>query len=120
MLPFGSANGGIKGALLALIIELLVVTLTGSRFGSEMDTFFEEQGNRLRMGQLFLVFDPGSMAGTTAYAERIEALIAAMRAEEGVRVPGDQRERKAERAQQHGVAIPEALLEKLRQLAKSV
>lgn len=117
MLPFGSANGGIKGALLALMIELLVVTLTGSRFGAEMDTFFEPQGNRLRMGQLFLVFDPGSMAGTAAYEERIEALIAAMCAEEGVRVPGDQRERKAELARQRGVAIPEALLETVRKLA---
>lgn len=117
MLPFGSANGGIKGALLALIIELLVVTLTGSRFGAEMDTFFEPEGNRLRMGQLFLVFDPGSMAGTVAYAERIEALIAAMRADEGVRVPGDQRERKAERAREQGVQIPDALLATLSTLA---
>jgi (2R)-3-sulfolactate dehydrogenase (NADP+) len=82
-----------------------------------MDTFFEPEGNRLRMGQLFLVFDPGSMAGTAAYAERIEALIAAMRADEGVRVPGDQRERKAERAREQGVTIPDALLATLRKLA---
>jgi (2R)-3-sulfolactate dehydrogenase (NADP+) len=119
MLPFGSANGGIKGALIALMIELLVVTLTGSRFGAEMDTFFEAQGNRLRMGQLFLVFDPGGMAGTAAYAERIEAIVAAMYAEAGVRVPGDQRERKAERAREEGVSIPQALLEQLRQLAQA-
>ena len=117
MLPFGSANGGIKGALLALFIELLVVTLTGSRFGAEMDTFFEEKGNRLRMGQLFLVFDPGSMAGAAAYEERIEAIIAAMCAEEGVRVPGDRREEKVLRAQQQGLALPEAVLATVRQLA---
>lgn len=117
MLPFGSSNGGIKGALLALIIELLVVTLTGSRFGAEMDTFFEPQGNRLRMGQLFLVFDPGGMAGSVAYAERVEALIAAMRADEGVRVPGDQRDRKAELARAQGVKIPDALLATLKELA---
>lgn len=119
MLPFGSAGGGVKGALLALLIELLVITLTGARFGAEVDTFFEEGGNVPRIGQLFLVIDPGAMAGTVFYQERIEAIIAAMCAEEGVRVPGDRREQKARLAQERGLEIPEAVLAAVRKLAEA-
>lgn len=117
MLPFGSASGGVKGALLALLVELLVITLTGARFGAEVDTFFEEGGNVPRIGQLFLVIDPGGMAGTAVYRERIEAIIAAMCAEEGVRVPGDRREQKARLAQERGLEIPEGVLAAVRRLA---
>lgn len=117
MLPFGSASGGVKGALLALLIELLVISLTGARFGAEIDSFFEEGGNVPHLGQLFLVIDPGAMAGTAAYKERIESIIAAMCAEEGVRVPGDRRAQKVQHAQERGVEIPEALLATLRRLA---
>ena len=117
MLPFGSASGGVKGALLALLIELLVISLTGARYGAEIDSFFEEGGNRPHLGQLFLVIDPGAMAGTAVYQERVEAFIAAMCAEEGVRVPGDQREEKARRAQQQGVQVAESVMATVRKLA---
>lgn len=114
MLPFGSATGGVKGALLALLVELLVISLTGARFGAEVDSFFEEGGNVPRLGQVFLVFDPGALAGNAVYQERIQALITAMCAEEGVRVPGDRRAQKAELAQQQGLQIPDAVLRTLR------
>lgn len=114
MLPFGSASGGVKGALLALMVELLVISLTGARFGAEIDSFFEEGGNVPHLGQLFLVIDPGAMAGTAVYKERVEAIIAAMCAEEGVRVPGDRREQKARLAQERGVEISEGVLRTLR------
>ena len=71
MLPMG----GVKGAMLALIVELLVTTLTGAHFGAEADTFFEDGGNQPRLGQAFIVIDPGALGGTAVYAERIEALM---------------------------------------------
>jgi (2R)-3-sulfolactate dehydrogenase (NADP+) len=114
MLPFGSSNGGIKGALFAMLIELLVISLTGARFGAEVDTFFEEGGNVPRLGQVFLVFDPSALAGSAVYQERIEAIIAAMCAEEGVRVPGDRREQKAQRALEQGLVISESVMRTLR------
>jgi (2R)-3-sulfolactate dehydrogenase (NADP+) len=114
MLPFGSATGGVKGALLALMVELLVISLTGARFGAEIDSFFEEGGNVPHLGQLFLVIDPGAMAGTAVYKERVQAIITAMCAEEGVRVPGDRREQKLRLAQQQGLQIPEGVMRTLR------
>lgn len=117
LLPFGAGQGGVKGALLALWIELLATTLTGSRFGAEADSFLAPEGNRARVGQIFLVIDPGGMAGRAVYDERIEALLAALCAEPGVRVPGAQRPLRAGQARQRGVPMPEDLLQVLRDLA---
>jgi (2R)-3-sulfolactate dehydrogenase (NADP+) len=119
MLPFGSASGGVKGALLALLIELLVIGLTGARFGAEIDSFFEEGGNVPHLGQIFLVIDPGAMAGAAVYKERVEAIITTMCAEEGVRVPGDRREQKVRLAQERGVEIPETVLATVRKLTEA-
>jgi len=119
MLPFGSAGGGVKGAMLALMVELLVVSLTGARFGAEADSFVEAQGNRPRIGQLFLVVDPGGFAGAAVYHERVGALVAAMCAETGVRLPGARREKLAARAVEQGVEVPAQLLQTLRDLAGS-
>ena len=55
--------GGVKGAMLALIVELLCVALTGANFGYEADSFFVDEGNQPRLGQAFLVIDPAALAG---------------------------------------------------------
>lgn len=115
MLPLG----GDKGAMLALIVEILVTALTGAAIGFEASSFFVDEGNRPRIGQGFLVIDPEGLAGRTVYAERIETLIAAMVAESQVRLPGDRREALAARAAAEGVDIPSALHEQLRRLAAS-
>jgi len=66
--------GGVKGAMLALVVELLCCALTGAHFGFEADSFFTDAGNRPRIGQAFLVVDPGALAGSDVYAARVEAL----------------------------------------------
>jgi (2R)-3-sulfolactate dehydrogenase (NADP+) len=109
--------GGTKGAMLALMVELLVVALTGAQFGFEADSFFVAAGNRPRIGQAFLVIDPGALAGSETYFARVETLLAAMLADDGVRVPGYRRDALAATAQAQGVEIPEALLAQLRVLA---
>jgi (2R)-3-sulfolactate dehydrogenase (NADP+) len=109
--------GGTKGAMLALIVELLVTSLTGAHFGAEADSFFVQQGNRPRLGQAFMVIDPGALAGQDSYLERVEALMAAMLVDDGVRVPGYRRFDLAERAAQQGVEVPEATLAPVRALA---
>src|SRR4029077_9182526 len=74
MLPMG----GTKGAMLALVVELLACALTGAAMGFEADSFFVDEGNRPRIGQAFLVIDPDALAGSNAYFDRVETLIAAM------------------------------------------
>ena len=109
--------GGVKGAMLALIVELLCCALTGAAFGFEADSFFVDDGNRPRIGQAFLVIDPEALAGREVFFARIEMLVAAMLSEEGVRLPGYRRAAIADGAAREGVEIPAALMADLERLA---
>ncbi len=109
--------GGVKGAMLALTIELLAAALTGAAFGFEMDSFFSATGNTARLGQGFLAIDPGALAGSDIYADRVEALVAAMLEDEGVRLPGYRRFENREKARRDGIDISDAMLTELRALA---
>lgn len=111
------AMGGTKGATLALVVELLVTTLTGAAIGFEASSFFVDAGNRPRLGQAFLVIDPGALAGSAAYFARIETLVAAMLEDDGVRLPGARRAALEAAAVRDGVEIPVALAEQLAALA---
>ena len=116
MLPVG----GNKGAMLALVVELLACALTGAAFGFEADTFFEGIGNRPRLGQAFLVIDPDAMAGRDTYLARVETLIEIMQVEPDVRLPGVRRDALAAAAARDGIAITQALADELAQLAAGV
>jgi (2R)-3-sulfolactate dehydrogenase (NADP+) len=105
--------GGVKGAMLALMFELLVTALSGARIGFEADSFFVDEGNQPRIGQAFLAIDPSALAGTDVYDERVETLLAAMLLDEGVRLPGQRRIALAEAAARDGIEVPDALLAQL-------
>lgn len=115
MLPFGSTNGT-KGAMLALTVELLVTALTGACMGFEADSFFVDAGNAPRIGQAFLVIDPGALSGAETYFARVETLLAFVMQDEAVRIPGYRRNDLAARAARDGVTIPDALLAQLKAL----
>lgn len=110
--------GGVKGAMLALMIELLSCALTGAAFGFEAESFFSETGNPPRIGQAFLAFDPGALAGTVVYYERMETLIGAMLADPNVRLPGERRSSTEARAREQGVEISSTLHTQLLALAQ--
>lgn len=113
MLPMG----GVKGAMLALVVELLCCALTGAQMGFEADSFFTEQGNRARIGQAFLVIDPGALAGNAVFLDRVEALVAEMLKDAGVRLPGARRDALAKKARAEGVEVPDVLLAQIKELA---
>src|SRR5476649_489092 len=83
--------GGVKGAMLALTVELLVCALSGAAYGFESDSFFTEEGKPTRIGQAFLAVNPAALAGNDVFFERVETLIAAMTEDPGVRLPGERR-----------------------------
>lgn len=109
MLPIGAATSS-KGALLALTVELLVSALIGAHFGFEASSLFEDAGNRPGIGQLFVVIDPGALAGSASYLARVEVLVAEMLVDDGVRLPGARREALRLAAEQHGIEVPPTLL----------
>lgn len=113
MLPIGAASSP-KGAMLALVVELLVTALIGANFGFEASSFFVEEGNRPRLGQAFIVIDPGALAGRAEYLARVEVLVREMLVDEGVRLPGVRRADLLVTAQRDGIEVSDALLESLR------
>jgi (2R)-3-sulfolactate dehydrogenase (NADP+) len=108
--------GGAKGAMLALAFELVCAALTGAAIGPEADSFFAEQGNKPRIGQAFLAIDPGALAGREKYLERVETVVRAMLADEGVRLPGSKRFASERERHAEGIDVPDELLARIEKL----
>ena len=111
------AIGGLKGTMLALAVELICCALTGALLSHELESFYLEQASPLRLGQAFMAIDPAALAGTDIYSERVDALVAAMLSEEGVRLPGERRRDRTARAEREGIEVGQDLLDELRKLA---
>jgi len=118
MLPVGAATSP-KGAMLALMVELLVTAVIGAQFGFEASSFFVDEGNQPRIGQAFIVIDPGALAGTERYFERMETVIAEMLRDDGVRLAGARRLALERKAAQDGIEVADALVAQLEALAQS-
>ncbi len=115
MLPFGSGSqASPKGAMLALMVELLVTAVIGARFGYEASSFFVDEGNSPGLGQAFIVIDPGALAGHDQFLDRVEVLVQEMLMDEGVRLPGTRREALRQKAMTEGIEVPDVLLANLR------
>ena len=112
MLPLGAVSSP-KGAMLALVVELLVTALIGAQYGFEASSFFVDEGNRPRIGQAFIVVDPGALAGSAHYLDRVEVLVAEMVKDAGVRLPGARREALRRRAEAEGLEVADAMLASL-------
>src|SRR3954471_12689375 len=110
--------GGAKGAMLALMFELICASLTGAAIGPEADSFFSEQGNKPRIGQAFIAIDPGALAGTDRFAERVETVVSTMLSDPEVRLPGARRFA-AERASRAGIEVPDDLVSQIEKLCST-
>jgi (2R)-3-sulfolactate dehydrogenase (NADP+) len=118
MLAVGSTTST-KGAMLALIIELLVTAVIGAQFGFEASSFFVDEGNQPKIGQAFLIIDPSALSGNDSYLDRIEVLVSEMLLDEGVRLAGARRLSLERNAHVAGINIPDALLQTLHKLAET-
>lgn len=114
----GSLNaiGGVKGAALALMVEVLCVALTGAAFSFENDSYFEP-GNKPRIGHAILAIDPAALAGSDSYFSRLEIMIDTMLCDEGVRLPGVRRQKLTAAARAQGVVVGDSQLAELLKLA---
>ena len=108
--------GGAKGAMLALMFELICASLTGAAIGPEADSFFSEEGNRPRIGQVFICIDPP--CGVDTYGERVETIVRAMLADPEVRLPGSRRFT-AQQAAAKGIEVPDELLAQIEKLCST-
>lgn len=111
MLPMGDA----KGAALVLMVEIMAAALTGASFAFEASSFFTAEGQPPAVGQLLLALAPGPLSGG-AFAQRLEALLAAILAQPGTRLPGDRRLELREKARKEGITLSEQQYEQLQGL----
>ena len=111
------AVGGMKGTMLALMVEVLCCALTGAALSHEIGSIYVDEGPHMRLGQAFLVIDPAALAGREVYLERIETMVAAMLRDGGVRLPGARRQTLAASAAKNGIDVPPELEKQLRELA---
>ena len=108
--------GGVKGAALALMVEILAAALTGANLGFEASSFFSADGPAPGVGQTLMAIDPGPLSGG-AFPARLEALLEAIVGQEGARLPGMRRLDARADAAENGVPVADALYEELLRLA---
>lgn len=106
--------GGHKGSALSFMVELLAGALIGDLTSTEATDF--DAGARAAPfhGELILAFDPArfSGGGPEAGVARAEALFAAAKAQ-GARLPSERRYAARARSLEHGVEVPQALLDEI-------
>jgi (2R)-3-sulfolactate dehydrogenase (NADP+) len=112
MLPLGDA----KGAALALMVEILAAALTGANFAAEASSFFDDQGPPPGVGQCLIALDPGPFSDGR-FLDRLEVLLGAIEDEPGARLPGARRLALRRKAAADGIAVPQPLLDRIRELA---
>jgi (2R)-3-sulfolactate dehydrogenase (NADP+) len=109
--------GGAKGAALALMVEVLAVTLTGARFGFEATSFFDAEGGPPGVGQFLLAIDPAAFGGADVFNDRMATLATVIEGDGDARLPGARRIALREKAAREGVAVDTKLLEEARAIA---
>jgi (2R)-3-sulfolactate dehydrogenase (NADP+) len=109
--------GGAKGAALALMVEVLAVTLTGARFGFEASSFFDAEGAPPGVGQFLIAIDPAAFGGGNVFNDRMAALAAMIEGDGDARLPGSRRIALRATAAREGVSVDAKLLEQVREIA---
>ena len=108
--------GGAKGAALAMMVEVLAVSLTGANFGFEASSFFDADGPPPGVGQFLIAIDPVAFSGGDVFAARMAVLASKIEGNGGARLPGSRRVAMRERAEREGVTVDAKLLEEVRAL----
>ncbi|MEJ5219609.1 Ldh family oxidoreductase [Cognatishimia sp. D5M38] len=105
-------SGGYKGVGVALLTEIMAAAMTGATLGIDASPFSGTAGGPPKTGQFFMAIDPGATSAG-AFAQRMEALVGAVKAQDGAHLPGDGRGAARKRAAAEGVAVNVATLEKI-------
>lgn len=109
--------GGAKGTGLALMVEILAAGLAGSSWSFEVPAFTAQMNQPARLGQFYLAIDPKHFDNPNL-SSRLEALLAAMLSQEGVRLPGARREEARRTAEREGVTLEDELYRSLQNYTK--
>ena len=107
MVPMGDA----KGAALALMVEILSASLTGSNHAFEASSFFEAEGPAPGIGQSFFLIAPEKM--NPDFQQTLQRLVTHILGQSGTRLPGARRFALREEKKAGDMELPDALYEKI-------
>ena len=102
--------GGVKGAALAMMVELLAAGLTGAQFGHQSSSLFDDKGAPPALGQLIIAIDPKATGGV-GVMDHLAYIANEIAAEEGVRLPGRRGKQARAIAEDEGVEIEDDVME---------
>ena len=108
-------SGGYKGVGIAILVETFAAALAGATLGKDASPFSGTKGGPPKTGQFFIAIDPGTTSGG-AFAERIADLSEAITSQPGARLPGVGRRSKRRSAEEKGVPVSTATLERIEAL----
>jgi (2R)-3-sulfolactate dehydrogenase (NADP+) len=111
--------GGPKGAALAFMVEILSAALTGANFAFEASSFFDGEGDPPGVGQFFIAIDPDAFTGREAFLARMGLIAGLIADDPGTRLPGSRRYALREAAARDGIAVSNAMLARLDELANT-
>jgi (2R)-3-sulfolactate dehydrogenase (NADP+) len=96
--------GGHKGAVMALMVEILAAGLTGANWSYQASSLANDDGGPPRLGQCIIAIAPGALSGGD-FAAGLEMMLSSMLSQPGVRLPGERRHANRKMAESQGVAI---------------
>ena len=120
MLPFG----GVKGAALAMLMDILGGVFSGSGFGGAVANPLLEPGKQANVGHMFLIFRPDLTMPLHEFQDRMDALVERTKAQpraagvEEILIPGERELRCRSARLKNGIPLKPGTLDSLNGEAK--
>jgi ureidoglycolate dehydrogenase (NAD+) len=122
-----TSMAGHKGYGLAVLVETLSAVLTGAAVTSQvLEWFVDRPDLPTKGGAAFIAIDVGAIMPMREFAARMEKLVDEIHAaprsagSERIYVPGEMEWERRAQAQTAGIALPEDVLDELRQLSRDL
>lgn len=121
LLPFG----GPKGYGLAVFVDIVSGVLTGSSFGVNCGSLFEDINKPQNIGHFFMAINVENFMPINAFNERMDDMIKSIRNSEKaegvsrIYMPGEIEYEKSIETRKNGIAVNEKVVKELNELAKN-
>lgn len=107
--------GDVKGAALALMVEILAAGLTGANYAFEASSLFDDKGAPPALGQTIIAINPAATS-TADTAQRLALLAGEITRDPNVRLPGRRGQSSRRLALTEGVTVEDEVIAAIERL----